>query len=304
MANVAFLPGIQHASLAMPDIHWGYGFCIGGVSATDPDEGGVISPGGVGYDINCLTADARVLHKLGYTRTIGEMASSWKAAELSCFDLESGQIRSTKVCRWFGQTPRAPVLRLTTQGGDEVCATSDHPFLTPRGMVPLGELKPGEMIAVRPFEGVRYEEPADDILVSEADVAAKWTEWQKSDNSYRQAIAFLTKRGLLPLRRSAPAVALLCKILGFVFGDGAIHLQADRKKGVTSFWANAIDLEDIRSDLLALGVKPSRIYVRSRSTAIQTQYKGYELRSTRKNGSRSLAQALQLCWPALGHRWA
>jgi tRNA-splicing ligase RtcB len=53
VANVATLPGIQYASLAMPDIHWGYGFCIGGVCATDPKEGGVISPGGVGYDINC-----------------------------------------------------------------------------------------------------------------------------------------------------------------------------------------------------------------------------------------------------------
>ncbi|MFZ1936962.1 MAG: RtcB family protein [Thermoguttaceae bacterium] len=53
VANVAFLPGIQMASLAMPDIHWGYGFCIGGVSATDPADGGVVSPGGVGYDINC-----------------------------------------------------------------------------------------------------------------------------------------------------------------------------------------------------------------------------------------------------------
>ncbi len=39
VANVAFLPGIQMASLAMPDIHWGYGFCIGGVCATDPAEG-------------------------------------------------------------------------------------------------------------------------------------------------------------------------------------------------------------------------------------------------------------------------
>lgn len=53
VANVATLPGIQVASLAMPDIHWGYGFTIGGVCATDPEEGGVISPGGVGYDINC-----------------------------------------------------------------------------------------------------------------------------------------------------------------------------------------------------------------------------------------------------------
>ena len=53
VANVATLPGIQVASLAMPDIHWGYGFTIGGVCATDPEQGGVISPGGVGYDINC-----------------------------------------------------------------------------------------------------------------------------------------------------------------------------------------------------------------------------------------------------------
>ncbi|MFH0777030.1 MAG: RtcB family protein [Candidatus Eisenbacteria bacterium] len=52
VANVAHLPGIVKYSLAMPDIHWGYGFPIGGVAATDVD-GGVISPGGVGYDINC-----------------------------------------------------------------------------------------------------------------------------------------------------------------------------------------------------------------------------------------------------------
>jgi len=50
--NVACLPGIVRASYAMPDIHWGYGFPIGGVAAFDPD-GGVVSPGGVGYDINC-----------------------------------------------------------------------------------------------------------------------------------------------------------------------------------------------------------------------------------------------------------
>ena len=53
VANVAFLPGIVNASLAMPDIHWGYGFPIGGVAATDIEEGGVVSPGGVGFDINC-----------------------------------------------------------------------------------------------------------------------------------------------------------------------------------------------------------------------------------------------------------
>ena len=53
VANVAHLPGIVGASLAMPDIHWGYGFPIGGVAATDIDAGGVVSPGGVGFDICC-----------------------------------------------------------------------------------------------------------------------------------------------------------------------------------------------------------------------------------------------------------
>ncbi|MCW7942033.1 RNA ligase [Streptomyces hygroscopicus] len=53
VVNVATLPGIVRASFAMPDVHWGYGFPIGGVAATDIDAGGVISPGGVGFDISC-----------------------------------------------------------------------------------------------------------------------------------------------------------------------------------------------------------------------------------------------------------
>src|SRR5690242_11330293 len=53
VTNVAKLPGIVKASYAMPDAHWGYGFPIGGVAAFDPDEGGVVSAGGVGFDISC-----------------------------------------------------------------------------------------------------------------------------------------------------------------------------------------------------------------------------------------------------------
>ncbi|GGV35621.1 RNA-splicing ligase RtcB [Actinomadura cremea] len=53
VADVAALPGVVEASYAMPDVHWGYGFAIGGVAATDPREGGVVSPGGVGFDISC-----------------------------------------------------------------------------------------------------------------------------------------------------------------------------------------------------------------------------------------------------------
>jgi tRNA-splicing ligase RtcB len=66
VANVATLPGIMGPSLAMPDIHWGYGFPIGGVAAFDLDEG-IVSPGGVGYDINCgcrLMTTALLAHEV------------------------------------------------------------------------------------------------------------------------------------------------------------------------------------------------------------------------------------------------
>ncbi len=53
ISNVAALPGIVEAAYAMPDAHWGYGFPIGGVAAFDPEEGGIISMGGIGYDISC-----------------------------------------------------------------------------------------------------------------------------------------------------------------------------------------------------------------------------------------------------------
>ncbi|HIH11400.1 TPA: RtcB family protein [Candidatus Woesearchaeota archaeon] len=53
ISNVACLPGIQQYAYCMPDGHWGYGFPIGGVAAFDPEQGGVISPGGIGFDINC-----------------------------------------------------------------------------------------------------------------------------------------------------------------------------------------------------------------------------------------------------------
>ncbi len=59
LTNVATLPGIVGAAYAMPDAHWGYGFPIGGVAAFDPDQGGVVSAGGVGFDISC---GVRTLH--------------------------------------------------------------------------------------------------------------------------------------------------------------------------------------------------------------------------------------------------
>jgi tRNA-splicing ligase RtcB (3'-phosphate/5'-hydroxy nucleic acid ligase) len=99
VANVAHLPGIVGASLAMPDIHWGYGFPIGGVAATDAEDG-VVSPGGVGYDINCgvrlvassltraeVTPNLRAIVKAMYTRVPTGVGAHRRDLKLSTTDL-------------------------------------------------------------------------------------------------------------------------------------------------------------------------------------------------------------------------
>ena len=79
VTNVAALPGIQTASYAMPDAHWGYGFPIGGVAAFDPKEGGIVSAGGVGFDISCGVRTLRT----GVTIEAIEPLKHQLAAELS-----------------------------------------------------------------------------------------------------------------------------------------------------------------------------------------------------------------------------
>src|SRR5512139_3210313 len=91
--NVAALPGIVGASYAMPDAHWGYGFPIGGVAAFDPDAGGVISAGGVGFDISC---GVRCLHT-GLTRP-DVLAVQKELAEMLYYRVPAG-VGSTGLIR-------------------------------------------------------------------------------------------------------------------------------------------------------------------------------------------------------------
>ncbi len=277
VANVATLPGIVKASLAMPDIHWGYGFPIGGVAATDWDKG-VISPGGVGYDINCLCSTARILHQFGYTQTIGEMESNWHASDIKCQNLQKGHDDITPIVHYIRMPPQRMVYRLMTTGGDEILATEDHPFWTPNGMVELGQLKDGDRIARYPFEGVPHETPACETLVDENDIRRILADQDKGmrGNTLSQIINQLKKRNLLPLQTDSPLLPYLIKLMGFVFGDGTLYFENGSGKGITWFYGEESDLEQIRSDVEKSGFTPSRIYRRNRDHTINTTYGRYQ----------------------------
>ena len=88
-SNVATLPGIQKYSFVMPDGHSGYGFSIGGVAAMDVENGGVISPGGIGFDINCLHPDTKILTKFGCFKKIKDLEKNFSNGKFSFMDLSS-----------------------------------------------------------------------------------------------------------------------------------------------------------------------------------------------------------------------
>ncbi len=279
VANVATLPGIIKASMGMPDIHEGYGFSIGGVAAFDWNDG-IISPGGVGYDINCLLSNSYVLNRHGYTLTIAQMEKNWKTSFLKCQNLKEGYEETTPIVRYLKIPPQRLVYRLTTTGGDEIPATEDHPFWTPEGMIELKQLKTGDQVARYPFEGVPYEEPSDEILVDEEDIRRILAKQGKGErgNALVQVLNQLKKRQLLPLRMNSPQLPYLIKLTGFIFGDGTLYFEKGNGKGITWFFGEEADLENIRSDIQMIGITPSRIYKMERDHKILTAYGEFEFR--------------------------
>jgi len=250
ITNVACLPGIQKAAMAMPDAHWGYGFPIGGVAAFDL-ENGIISPGGIGYDINCLEPNTRILTKYGYFKKIKDFSNSFSTEELSCMDLESKQKKSASAVL-FLRKKADHLLKIRTKCGEELLLTKDHPVYTGKGMVPAGRLKVGESIVIHPFNGVEYEEPEEKIILDEADiirlVGNRW-----------KLIRELKSKGLLPLKTTSRKLPILAKLLGFLTGDGWLGCYYSKKRKM-DIWSMRVigkpeNLEEIRKDLAELGYK-------------------------------------------------
>ncbi len=266
VTNVACLPGIRRYALCMPDGHWGYGFPIGGVAAFDVAEG-VISPGGVGYDINCLDGNAQVLHELGYRRPIRSLDGAWRGERVVCVN-PSHAVRSADIGAFLLKSPTTPVFRVITESGRQIMASADHPLLTEHGMAPLDALRLGDRVSVYPFEGVDYEPPSSCVLLNESDLTSIYP---GTRNGLAQAIAALRQRGLLPLAIDHPALPFLIKLMGFIQGDG--HLQLDSGgRAQINLYGDPGDLASIRRDVERIGFRASRLYERTRTHAISTRY--------------------------------
>ena len=254
-ANMTMLPGIVGKAMAMPDIHWGYGFPIGGVAATDA-ENGVISPGGVGFDINCLDGDSLILHEHGYRMKIKDFEEAWAQNRIKCANF-GHKIKNTDIHAFMKFKTKKNICEVITECGERIIATDDHPFYTPDGMVPLKDIDDKGLIAVYPFKGVEFSEPLDDIIISDEDIQSLPI---RKDLS--QTVNELKKRNLLPLKANNDAFPYLLKLMGYIFGDGTVYYSEN--KGTIWLYGAPEDLEEIRGDIERIGFTASKIYSRDR----------------------------------------
>lgn len=278
-ANVAMLPGIYKYSIVMPDGHQGYGFPIGGVAAFDAKEG-IISPGGVGYDINCLAPGSKVLTEHGYWVKVEEMPEKFKLQGLRVYNIDEGHNDFSRVSFVAEREvePGELAVRITTESGKVIEGSKDHPVLTPEGYVYLRNVREGDMVIVYPFEGVEFEERKG-VLLDEKDF----------DGLDKQVIMFLREKGLLPLRWEDPKIGTLARILGFALGDG--HLGEMDGRLYLSFYGREETLRELKKDLEMLGIN-ANLYVRKRDYSIETvsgSYSGKSISAELRITSRSFA---------------
>ncbi len=298
--NVSLLPGIVKASLVMPDGHKGYGFPIGGVAAFDMEKG-IVSPGGVGYDINCLSGDTNILCEHGYYVKIKDFEENWKKKSLLCYDLSNGYSEVTSIKNFIKFKPKNSVYKIITKSGEEITATEDHPFWTPKGMLNVRDLKIGDKLGMEHFKGVHYEEPSDEEILNENKIKENLIFLGKTfqENTMQQVMTQLKKIKILPLKYNSIQISYLLKIFGFVLGDGCIYFQNKKGKIIVEFYGKPEDLQEIREDILKLGFTSSKIYSRKKQCKIKTEYKDYEFEN-RKHSIKVVSSSFAALLFSLG----
>jgi len=256
LAGVTTLPGIYKHAIVLPDGHEGYGFPIGGVAALDFENGG-ISPGGIGYDINCLPEGSKVLTKYGYWKKIEDI----KDDELISFNTKTHAMESSKPIFLIRRHAKK-IYEITTETGDSIRATGDHPFLTPNGMIEAKNLKVNDLIAFYPFKGVEFEKPKEIEIVNEKKV-------KKIVGNREKIIKELKKRKLLPLYLSSEKIPILARLAGYLTGDGHISCRYNKKNGLYYWYTHVTDsvenLKEVAKDIKKLGFKPYNKILKSKA---------------------------------------
>jgi len=211
---------------------------------------------------NCVAPDTQVLTSDYTALSISDLGEKglWADVGISAFDWSRKKICRASVARYLKREPvggKAFEVR-TLETNRRVVATADHPFYSQNGKVPLSVLKPGDKVAVLPLKPLDFEpvESALKVLVDENGLRKACP----PKTSFEYVARELEKRGLLPLKASDSRVSALARLVGHVFGHGALSYSMKKFKSntVIVFTGGSKDLDEIAVDVRALGFNVSK----------------------------------------------
>ncbi len=265
--NASMLPSIVGSMLVMPDGHEGYGFPVGGVAAFDADNG-IVSPGAIGFDINCLHPDTRVYRDDGTYVRIANITYH----TLSIFDKSKRARASARPLLFMKKRFTGELFEISTRLGKKISVTGDHPLMTQRGMVNASDIREKDKILVNGYEGIEYTEPCTAAIIGEEGINRAMDQLgvSNSGNARSQVINFLKSHNLLDIKYDSDKLPILLKLFGMVMGDGTIPYGNGGILPI-QIYGKREDLEIIKKDIETLGLS-CNIYHRSRKHTINTQY--------------------------------
>src|SRR3989338_7163638 len=129
--NMASMPGAIASVIVLADAHQGYGSCIGGVEAFDVEKG-VVSPGQIGYDINCLSENSKVLSSFGYWKKIKDFEENYVEESLNLLDKKNAKLNNSKISLFLKRNSEK-ITKIKTKSGIQILATEEHPIYTREG---------------------------------------------------------------------------------------------------------------------------------------------------------------------------
>lgn len=290
--NVSTLPGVLKHVVVLPDGHEGYGFPVGGVAAMDAEQG-MISPGGVGYDLNCLSPSTQVCIEDGNWKKITDIADGDSTISL---DGTSKHAIITKPILKMRKKQRGVILKIITKFGKELEVTEDHPLLTDGGMVEAGKLSIGTKLVSHGFEGLEKTNPSDSVVYDLGDLNKAMDEFGigQKGNARKQIMKYLEKLELDKITTASNKLPKILKLLGIILSDGTIP------RGNKDVWiyGKPEDLKSIQYDLKSLGIISS-LYSRKRNHKFRTHYGKYSFK-TKEHSLRTCSRAFKIVLLALG----
>ncbi|MER3570003.1 MAG: RNA-splicing ligase RtcB [Patescibacteria group bacterium] len=253
LVNMTTLPGVYKYALAMPDAHEGYGALVGGIMAIDIKDG-IISPGAVGYDINCLPPESKISLPFGTYIEIKDILENKKVISIS---LKRKKLKISKIMLFLKRKENNYLLKITTKLGYTLKLTEDHPVLTINGMKEAKNLLIGEKVVIYPFQGIKYEKPKHIKIIDEKEFIEKVKQLGLNDkeNTIFHLIEFLKKIHLLPLYIDSEEFSYLIKIFGYTLANGNIVLNKNKKISNLTIWGEKENLKLIKEDLEKIGIK-------------------------------------------------